>query len=219
MIERAVLFINGEVGNYHFIDEFLSEETFLVAVDGGLRHLLSVHQIPDLLIGDLDSVPPEQIDSMASQAVEIQRFPVEKNETDLELALFEVARRGYKEIFLVGALGGRIDQTLANLFLLQMPELAAVKVVVIDDSQELFVIRDRAEIKGQTGDTLSLLPLNENAKGVTTVGLRYPLVNESLYPERSRGISNEMLESEALVTLSKGILLCVHSWVNRKEKL
>ena len=81
-------------------------------------------QIPDLLIGDLDSVPPEQIDSMASQAVEIQRFPVEKDETDLELALFEVARRGYKEIFLVGALGGRIDQTLANLFLLQMPELA-----------------------------------------------------------------------------------------------
>ncbi len=218
MKERAVLFANGEIGSYRFIDEFLNNKTFLVAVDGGLRHLLSIHQIPDLLIGDLDSVTPEQIDSMASQAVEIQRFPIEKNETDLELALLEVTRRGYEEIFLVGALGGRIDQTLANLFLLQLPELAGLKIVVIDGTQELFVIRDRAQITGAPGDTLSLLPLTGSAEGVTTVGMRYPLVNETLYPDRSRGISNEMLESKAFVTLSKGTLLCVHSWAHRKEQ-
>jgi thiamine pyrophosphokinase len=209
MKERAILFINGEVGSYNFIDRFLDEKTFLVAVDGGLRHLLAVHHEPDLLIGDLDSVSPAQIDSIASQAVEIQRFPVEKNETDLELALLEVARRGYKEIFLVGAMGGRIDQTLANLFL-----LAALKVVIIDEMQELFLIHDRRQITGQPGDSLSLLPLNGSAEGVSTVGLRYPLRNETLYPDRSRGISNEMLESKAMITLSKGTLLCVHTWVH-----
>jgi thiamine pyrophosphokinase len=214
MKEKAVLFANGVVKSYRFIDGFLDENTFLVAVDGGLRHLFALNLHPNLLIGDLDSVSPEQIDSLASQAVEIRRFPIEKNETDLELALLEVTRRGYKKIILVGALGGRIDQTLANLFLLQLSELAASKVVVIDESQELFIIRDRAQIEGKPGDTLSLLPLNGGAEGVTTTGMRYPLVNEALFPDHSRGISNVMLESTAMVTITRGILLCVHIWAH-----
>lgn len=218
MRKNAVLFINGDVESYDFIDEYINEKTFLVAVDGGLRHVLDLDLLPQLLIGDLDSVSPEQIDFLTGKGVEIKRFPVEKNETDLELALIEAVKRGYTEIFLVGALGGRIDQCLANLFLLQMPELAATKVIVVDEAQELFVIRGQAQFSGQPGDMVSLLPLTDCAEGVTTRGLRYPLSNETLYPDRSRGISNEMLESSASVALSKGILLCVHSWTQRKER-
>lgn len=218
MRESAILFINGEVGSYQFIDELLKKNSFLVAVDGGLQHVIALGLLPHLLIGDLDSVSPGQVDSLVSNKVEIQRYPVEKNETDLELALLEVARRGYKEIFLVGALGGRMDQTLANLFLLQMLELAALKVVAVGETQEIFIIRDQSHITGEPGDTLSLLPLSGNAEGVTTGGLHYPLSNETLYPDRSRGISNEMLESTASVSVSNGILLCIHSWTQRKEK-
>ena len=103
----------------------LQEDDFLVAVDGGLRHLLAINRQPHLLIGDLDSVTPEQLEALSSGGVEIQRFPVEKDETDLELALLETTRRGYKTIILVGALGGRIDQMLANLYLLMLPQLQA----------------------------------------------------------------------------------------------
>ena len=219
MHERAILFINGEVADYVFLSGLLQEDDFLVAVDGGLRHLLAIHQQPHLLIGDLDSVTPEQLEEVSSREVEIQRLPMEKDETDLELALLETSRRSYKTIILVGALGGRIDQMLANLFLLMLPQLHGLKVRIIDRYQEIFLIRHNAQVDGQAGDIISLLPLKGNAEGVSTTGLEYPLSNETLLLEHSRGISNRMVEPHALITLTKGCLLCVHSWTDRKEIL
>jgi len=217
MHERAILFINGEVADYAFLSGLLQEDGFLVAVDGGLRHLLAINQHPHLLIGDLDSVTPEQLEEVSSREVEIQRFPVEKDETDLELALLETTRRGYKTIILVGALGGRIDQMLANLYLLMLPELHGLKVRIIDRCQEIFLIRHNAQVDGQAGDIISLLPLKGNAEGISTTGLEYPLTNETLLLEHSRGVSNRMVEPYALITLKKGCLLCFHSWTDRKE--
>ncbi len=219
MHERVMLFINGEVTDYAFLAGLLQEDDFLVAVDGGLRHLLAIKKKPHLLIGDLDSVTPEQLQALSSGGVEIQRFPVEKDETDLELALLETTRRGYKTIILVGALGGRIDQMLANLYLLTLPQLHGLKVRIIDRYQEIFLIRHNAQVDGQVGDIISLLPFKGNAEGVSTTGLEYPLSNETLLLEHSRGISNRMVEPYALITLTKGCLLCVHSWTDRKAIL
>lgn len=212
MQKHALLFINGEVKQTGFLAGLIDKNTFLVAVDGGLRHLLAIQRQPDLLIGDLDSVTPAQMETLTQAGVEIQRFPVEKDETDLELALLETARRGYKSIQLIGALGGRTDQMLANLFLLLLPELAGLSVRLVEEQEEIFIIRAQMQITGQPGDTLSLIPFAGCAEGVSTSGLRYPLVNETLHPEHSRGISNQMQDSEALVTLTSGTLLCIHSW-------
>ena len=218
MKKRAILFVNGEIGNFAPIEKLITEKTCAIAVDGGLRHLLALKITPDLLIGDLDSVSTEQVDLLTRQGVELLRFPVEKDETDLELALLETARRGYHEIYLAGALGGRVDQTLANLFLLLLPELVGSKVVVIGDDQELFMIRDQAQISGLPGDIISLIPLDEQVNEVTTSGLDYPLSTATLYREHSRGISNMMNSTMASVKLSQGNLLCVHSWTNREDK-
>lgn len=217
MQDRAVLFINGEVTDYGFLAGLLHEDDFLVAVDGGLRHLQVINRQPHLLIGDLDSVNPDQLQVLSGEGVEIQRFPMEKDETDLELALLETARRGYKTILLVGALGGRLDQMLANLYLLMLPELHGLKVRIIDRGQEIFLIRHNAQITGQAGDLVSLLPLRGSAEGISTTGLEYPLSNETLLQEHSRGVSNRMVEPHALITLTKGSLLCIHSWTDRKE--
>ena len=219
MHERVILFINGEVTDYAFLAGLLQEDDFLVAVDGGLRHLLAINRQPHLLIGDLDSVTPEQLEALSDGGVEIQRFPVEKDETDLELALLETTQRSYKTIILVGALGGRIDQMLANLYLLMLPQLHGLKVRIIDGYQEIFLIRHNAQVDGQAGDIISLLPLKGNAEGVSSTGLEYPLSNETLLLEHSRGISNRMVEPHALITLTKGCLVCVHSWTDRKEIL
>ena len=218
MKEMTILFVNGEIGNFSPVQKLMTENTCAIAVDGGLRHLFALKITPDLLIGDLDSVSAEQVDLLTRQGVEILRFPVEKDETDLELALLETTRRGYREIYLAGALGGRIDQTLANLFLLLLPELVGSKVVVIGDDQELFMIRDQAQISGQPGDIVSLIPLDGQVDGVTTRGLDYPLSKAKLYREHSRGISNVMNSTMASVKLSQGNLLCVHSWTNREDK-
>jgi thiamine pyrophosphokinase len=211
MQTRAMLFANGEVESYGFLDKLISGKDFLVAVDGGLRHLEALGFPPDLLIGDLDSVTQAQLQRLSGGKTEIIRFPIEKDQTDLELALLEVIKRGVDEIAIIGGLGGRIDQTLANLFLLLLPDLTGKNVYMLTQNEKVFVIQGQQVIQGEEGDLISLIPLNGDANGVTTIGLKYPLTNETLKFERSRGISNRMLSDQAEVKVKEGFLLCVHT--------
>lgn len=211
MQTRAILFANGEVESYGFLEKMITDKDYLVAVDGGLRHLDAMGFPPDLLIGDLDSVTPAQIQGLIGSQTEVIRFSIEKDETDMELALVEVVKRGVEEIVIVGGLGGRIDQTLANLFLLLLTDLADKNVYLLTQYEKICVIQKQAFIHGGEGDLVSLIPLNGDANGVTTIGLKYPLTDETLHPERSRGISNCMLTDKAEVQVKDGVLLCVHT--------
>jgi thiamine pyrophosphokinase len=210
---RAILFVNGEIAEPGFLTTVCRQDDTLIAVDGGYRHLEHLGMIPHILIGDLDSTPADVLERYQQEKVRILRYPVEKDETDLELGLRLAAAEGYTEILLVGALGGRLDQTLANLFLMGMPLLADRLVKLVDANLEVVLIRERYEIHGQAGDGVSLLPLHGPARGVSTEGLYYPLEGEVLHPENSRGISNTMLAERAVVTLTEGVLVCIHTWL------
>ena len=210
MFKRALLFANGELTTASWLTQFITEEDFLIAVDGGLRHLLPLGRIPHLLIGYLDSVEPAQVEYLRARGVEIRQYPVHKDETDLELALLAAAKMDIQGLVVIGALGGRLDQTLGNISLLLLPALKELSVRLEDGSQEVFVIRTSASISGQPGDIVSLIPMWGTATGVVTERLAYPLRSETLYPERSRGISNVMQGSTAGVSLSSGMLLCIH---------
>lgn len=218
MPKRAILFVNGEMGDGAYLRGVIAPEDYLIAVDGGLHHLRALGLWPNLLIGDLDSISGQEREEAAQFGAEIVQFPAHKDETDLELALLEAARRQFDALLLVGMLGGRLDQTLANLFLLLLPELAGRDVRVLEADQEISVIRQRAEIRGQVGDVVSLMPLQGDAEGVATAGLEYPLRDETLHADRGRGVSNRMVSTRAEVSLRKGNLLCIHSWKNQKEK-
>jgi thiamine pyrophosphokinase len=165
---------------------------------------------PHWLIGDLDSVSLEEARSLEAAGVRIWRYPVEKDETDLELAIRAVLSNGYRSIRIAAALGGRLDQTLGNLFLLQLPGLEGCDVRLEDGYEEVFLIRQEMEVLGQPGDILSLLPLGGPASGIWTEGLRYPLRGETLQPEQTRGISNVLLSERARVRLAAGTLLGIH---------
>ncbi len=219
MDKRAILFANGDVESYGFLDKLISDKDYLVAVDGGLRHLEALGFLPDLLIGDLDSVTPAQLQALSGGQTEIIRFPIEKDETDLELALVEVVKRGVDEIVIIGGLGGRTDQTLANLFLLLLPDLTGKNVYLLTQNEKIFVIQKGGIIHGGEGDIVSLIPLKGDASGVTTIGLQYPLTNETLLFERSRGISNRMLNEIAEVQVKEGVLLCVQTRISENGEL
>jgi thiamine pyrophosphokinase len=217
----AVIFANGDIGDYAAARQLVQPGDFLVAADGGLRHLQTLNLRPNLLIGDLDSVTAEDVAAMQSAGVEIRRFPVEKDETDLELAMLAVASAGWRTIRVAGGLGGRLDQTLGNLFLLMLPGLASTGRVgpgvlgldlrLDDGREEAWLVRGLTTIDGCAGDVVSLLPLNGPVSGIVTQGLQYPLQHETLYPEHTRGISNVMQEAQASVSLEKGLLLCIHT--------
>ncbi len=209
--KRTVIFVNGRLRSPKRLAALLRPDDWLIAADGGLRHLRRLGLAPRLLIGDLDSVTEDEVRWAAENGAEVRRYPREKDETDLELALAAGLQTGSREILLAAALGGRLDQTLGNLGLLLRPELDGLDVRLEDGREEVFLIRGLAEIQGRAGDIVSLLPWNGPAEGVTTQALRYPLRGETLYPDRTRGISNEMQGDTAQVSLRAGILLCIHT--------
>jgi len=182
----------------------------LIAADGGALPLLRLDRLPRLVIGDLDSLDSASQVALLERGVELRRFPREKDETDLELALAHAAASGATTIDILGALGGRWDHALANVALLALTELRGRRVRLLDTRQELFLVRDWAALEGQAGDTVSLLPLTPTARGVTTHGLLYPLQDATLHYERARGVSNVLLEPPGRVSLRDGLLLVVH---------
>jgi len=219
MAKRAILFVNGEVERYDFLEPLITNKDYLVAVDGGLRHLELLARQPHLLIGDLDSITTSQLKLMTYKKVEICKFPVEKNETDLELALLEVVKRGIDEILIIGALGGRLDQTLANLFLLLLPELSGKSVRLLTHNEEILLVTKMTVIDGNPGDVISLIPLKGDAVGVTTLGLKFPLHEETLLAEHSRGVSNSMISHRAEIEVKGGSLLLIHSNTKLEENV
>jgi thiamine pyrophosphokinase len=208
--KRIVLFVNGELPAPENVLAQLNDTDILVAVDGGLKHIERLGKTPHLVIGDLDSADAEKIQNLRAQGVEIRTFPTDKNETDLHLALDAALELAPKAIRVVAALGGRLDQTLANIILLTRPDLADVDIRLIDGHTEVFLIRKSAEFSGAIGQRVSLQPLNGPVTGIQTDGLRYPLNDETLLPEKTRGISNELDAPTARLSIQSGLLLCIH---------
>lgn len=206
-----LIFANGDVGDPAWIRPYLDDAVALIAADGGARHLLALGRLPDIVVGDMDSLSPAMEDQIAG--VDKALHPAAKDETDLELALAHAARVYEGEILVFGAFGGRADQMLANVFLLAHPALAGRRVELLDRRQRLWMITPQMGqviIKGAGGDKVSFLPCGQNVRIARTANLRWPLVNEVLAFGPARGISNEMTADEAMVQVGDGRVICVH---------
>jgi thiamine pyrophosphokinase len=214
--KRAVIFANGDLRDVKNIKAQIGAEDFLIAADGGFQHLISLGLIPDLVIGDLDSMPDSVVRQLQDDGVELLRFPPEKNETDLELALLEAAARDYHNLLIVAGLGGRLDQTLGNFALIRSPGLARCQVKMDDGVEEVWNLKGskklgELQIFGKKGEVVSLLAIGSRANGINTEGLKFPLAGDVLFSYQTRGISNEMLGPVARVTLSEGELIVIHT--------
>jgi thiamine pyrophosphokinase len=205
----AVIVANAPDMDAAPFQEQIGAADLLIAADGGALPLLRAGLPPQLVIGDMDSLDAAHLAALADLGAELRRFPRAKDETDLELALLYAAARGATAIDILGALGGRWDHTLANVALLALPELRGRRVRLLADRQTLFLVRDSAALEGRAGDTISLLPLTAEARGVTTRGLLYPLDEATLSFERARGVSNVLLDPPGQVTIREGLLLVV----------
>ena len=211
---RAIIFANGEFANPQEARDLLHPDDLVIAADGGTRHALAAGVIPHVILGDLDSLSADERSRVEAAGSQIIRFSPRKDETDLELALLHAAREGATEIVILAALGGRLDQTIANLLLLSLPELRGLDVRVVEEAQTVFLIQGEALIEGQPGDTVSLIPLGGDAVGVTTEGLEWPLHEDTLRFGPARGMSNVLTAERARVRVRRGMLLCV---VRRSE--
>jgi thiamine pyrophosphokinase len=172
------------------------------------------------LIGDLDSTDPELVSRWEEEGVEVIQHPVDKDQTDLELALLLAQARGAAKAWVYGAVGGRLDMTFGNLVLLAHP-LLTIPITLICGNEEVHLLRpgDSLTLEGQPGDTLSLLPLHTGGAGVSAWGVKYPLDGEKLEFGESRGISNQLIQNTATITLESGLLAVIHTRLDHFEEV
>ncbi|MGB4595802.1 MAG: thiamine diphosphokinase [Anaerolineaceae bacterium] len=209
--KRVVLFVNGDATPGFSVK--IEPSDWLVAVDGGLRHILARNRLPDLLVGDLDSVEPHQLALCEAADVEILRFSPVKDQTDLELALGVVLTRGFKHIVIAYAQGSHPDHSLANMSLLASPDLLKTDVKLDDGKTTIVMVNNHGKrsISTQPGDLVSLIPWGISAKGITTQNLQYPLNDETLLPWQSRGVSNVATANSVTIRLTEGALFIIHT--------
>jgi thiamine pyrophosphokinase len=174
---------------------------------------LALGLVPDIIVGDMDSVSTDVLVRAEALGAKVVRFPAHKDETDLELALLEAARLEARVVDIHGAVGGRIDHTMANMDLGFRFTRLGLDIRVCGDWGEALFLSGQVrcvELVGNPGDTVSLMPWTERASGVCTWGLEYPLNEEDLRRGYTRGVSNRMIGEAAGVSVRVGDLLVIH---------
>lgn len=194
---KALLVASGDAPDDALLRDRTKEADILIAVDNGLEAFDRCSIVPDLIVGDMDSVSKKMLEVYGDR-VELCAVPAEKNETDTALAIDEAVKRGADRIVLLGATGGRIDHLLSNLMLLKYAYNKGAALLIEDDCQEIFLSNGETELHGKKGQTVSLIPMNTRAV-VNAEGLYYPLENLLLTNEKPRGVSNVFLGDSARI--------------------
>jgi thiamine pyrophosphokinase len=209
---RVIVVASGEIDDRDA--RWLASADLLIAADGGAALLDRIGRRPDRLIGDLDSVSADLVERLEAAGTRVELHPTDKDASDTELALGAAIAAGGTEIVLLGALGGaRLDHEIANLLLITDPELEDVDVRLVRGGTTVRVLRGgrRLALHEADGLIVSLLPVGGDASSVTTTGLRWSLTDAVLRMGRSRGLSNELIEASASVSLEHGTLLVVQT--------
>jgi len=207
---HAVVAFGGEADPDH-VRGVLARAELVVAADGGAAHVEASGGVCDVIVGDQDSAGSETLDRARAAGAEILEFPTAKDATDGELALREAVRRGATSITIVGALGGpRIDHLLANVALLAHPSLRGVDAAIEDSAHRIWLVRGSSSWRGAVGDCVTLIAVGGDAHGVTTQGLRYVLNDGALPHGSSLGVSNEMTNTHAALSVAGGSVLVIH---------
>lgn len=196
---RAVIICSGSIADYGYIKSKIHDGDYVICADGGYDHAVKMGIAPDILIGDFDSV------SKLPENTEIIKYPKRKDFTDGEIAVKYAVENGFDEVLLLAATGNRADHTITDILLLTQCKNGCI----IDDNNEIYLLRDNVTLSGRAGDTVSIVPVGGNVEGVTTQNLEYPLNGETLYFGESRGVSNVMTENTCVISAKKGLGLVI----------
>jgi thiamine pyrophosphokinase len=211
---RTIIFAGGTLHPGAAVDRAIAAAEQIIAADSGAEIALRLGLTPHFIVGDFDSLslPLEDLRELGSEIIQVT---AEKDETDTELAIAVAIEHGASDITILGGLGGeRFDHTMANVLLLAGFESLPIRIV--DGPSVSWLLRGPGSttIDGQPNDLLSLLPLTAEARGVRTTNLYYPLHGETLHFGKPRGVSNVLIQSQAEVSLERGLLLIIHTAVS-----
>jgi len=201
-IKRIIIFGNGTLST-KFLAEIHAGD-YVIGVDRAAYWLIREGKIPDIAIGDFDSVTPEELKIIQQSVKNVQGFPKDKNATDMELAMKHANNLHPKEVIIVGATGTRIDHMLATLHLLD-------KHILIDKNNRIRLIgRGKTMIERSSYRYISVLPYTKSIT-LSLTGFRYDLVRKTLKQGTTLGVSNEIQKAQGTIRIFSGKAWIVES--------
>ena len=209
---KTVVVLGGELVAGPRIKAALEGADFIIAADGGAERLERIGIVPDVVIGDLDSIPDARLEELRHRVPEILRYPTRKDATDAELALDEAIARDATDITVIGAFGGpRTDHEMANVLLLAAPSIRGRNVRLLTELFEAWAVcNSKRTFAAQPGDTVSLVPVGDTIVGVATHGLEWKLDNAALTVGSTYTISNAATSNQATVSVETGTVILFH---------
>lgn len=207
---EIVIITNGDIKNLEFMKKRIQGK-HIICADGAAKYLVQSSIVPHLLVGDLDSIDPNDLLWMKNQGVACEKFPARKDATDTELAVEYAIKMQPESITIFGALGSRQDHSIANVMLLNRILQHKIQGKIIDENNEIMITDSVLSIEGEIGETISIIPLSDIVKAVTLKGLDYPLFNRDIPRGSTLGVSNVFSSQKATISLEEGTLLIIKS--------
>jgi len=201
---KGLIVSNGSIRDYKRLGDAIDYVNFIICADGGLEHLIKIDIVPDLVIGDLDSISPDGLKYLEDKEIPLEKFPSIKDKTDTELAMEYLIGRGFTEIVFMGVTGSRQDHSMANIFLLGTLLDRGIKGRIIDDNNIIQIVDDYLELSPSKGHYVSLIPLSEKGIKVSLKGFFYNLDMKTIGFASTFGISNEIIEDMGSIQIHSG---------------
>jgi thiamine pyrophosphokinase len=212
---RAAIFLNGSPDSSDLLRRVAELADLIVAADGGARYALEAGVVPDLVVGDMDSLGEDLAREVVKLGGFLERHPVRKDKMDGQLAVLAARERGATAADLLCAVGGTLGALFAVPQILLAAERIGLRSTVVADRGRIFVIEAGSRtVQGDPQDSVSIFPLSGPATGVTLESMEYPLENASLEPGDTLGFHNELIGRKASVSVEEGALLVVHETEN-----
>lgn len=206
---KVTIVANGEIKNMNFLQYIIKNSDYVVCADGAAEYLMNLNILPHLLVGDLDSINKKTLGWVKKNNVVVKEFPVKKDMTDTELAVEFALKQNPNKITIIGATGSRLDHSLSNIMLLYKIYRRGVNAVIVDEINHITVTDNILKMRCRIGETISIIPVGGDAKGVTLEGLEYSLVDHDIKMGSSLGISNKSGSEEIIISVKDGILLVI----------
>lgn len=208
---KGLIISSGKINDYDLLKELIYENDYIVCADGGLDHIMQIDKIPNIVLGDLDSISDLGIEYISDKNIEIEKFPSIKDNTDTELAIMHLVHKGIDDITLIGGTGTRLDHTLANIFLLRRFNKDGVVFRVVDENNVINYLTDSISIEGRENRFISIVPLNKEGIVISLIGFKYPLEDKYIEFSSTLGISNEIIDHKGMVIIHQGEALVFES--------
>ncbi len=207
---KALIVCAGDKPSYElFFSEYKTAD-FKIAVDGGSRVFYEHNLLPDLLLGDMDSLDEKILSLFSSKGVEIRKYRPEKDLTDTAIAVEYIIKEKFDKAVLLGCTGSRFDHQFANIVLLKKMNDNNIEGIIKDNTNEIFLINKSKSLYKER-KYVSFFALNESVKGLTLEGFKYPLNLHELFRGDILCTSNEIIEEWGKVHFLEGELMCICS--------